>query len=144
MKRLEVIVMEVKIVETKKELLDHFYVRGMVFIVEQVIDWTEEFDDWDYESTHFNVYDQGAIIGAARLYKNKVGRVAVLKEHRHKKAGSKIMRAIEAFAKEQGLKTLELGAQCYIIPFYESLGYEAYGDVFLDALIEHRMMKKTL
>lgn len=136
--------MEVRIVETKKDLLDHFFVRGMVFIVEQVIDWQEEFDDWDYDSTHFNVYDENQIIGAARLYKNKVGRVAVLKEHRHKKAGSLLMRAIEDYAKQKGIKRLELGAQCYIIPFYESLGYKAYGEVFLDALIEHRMMKKDL
>lgn len=144
MKRLGVEKMDVKIVENKKELLDHFYIRGMVFIVEQEIDWTEEFDAWDYESTHFNVYDDDVVIGAARLYKNKVGRVAVIKNYRYKKAGSVLMQAVEDYARKQGLKTLELGAQCYIIPFYESLGYQAYGDVFLDAEIEHKMMKKTL
>ncbi len=136
--------MNVKIANDKKTLLDHFYVRGMVFIEEQAIDWIEEFDAWDYDATLFVLYDQDKPIGAARLYKDKVGRVAVLKSHRHKKAGTVIMTALEDYAKTQGLKTLKLGAQCYIIPFYESLGYEAYGEVFLDALIEHRMMKKDL
>ncbi len=136
--------MNVKIAEDKKTLLDHFYVRGHVFIVEQAIAWTEEFDDWDYDATLFTLYDNDKPIGAARLYKNKVGRVAVLKEHRHKKCGTVLMDALEKHAKELGLKSLELGAQVYIIPFYESLGYTAYGDVFLDANIEHRMMKKSL
>jgi predicted GNAT family N-acyltransferase len=136
--------MDVKIAQDKKTLLDHFYVRGMVFIEEQAIDWIEEFDAWDYDAALFVLYDQGEPIGAARLYKDKVGRVAVLKAHRHKKAGTVIMTALEDYAKTKGLKTLKLGAQCYIIPFYESLGYEAYGEVFLDALIEHRMMKKDL
>ncbi len=136
--------MEVIIAKDQKTLLDHFYVRGQVFIVEQEIDWTLEFDDWDYDSTLFNIYDKTLVIGAARLYKNKVGRVAVLKDHRHKKAGSLLMKAIEDFAKHNGIKTLELGAQTYIIPFYEALGYEAYGEIFLDADIEHRMMKKDI
>ncbi len=136
--------MTIVIANDKKSLLDHFYIRGQVFIVEQVIDWTEEFDDWDYDSTHFVLYDNNEPIGAARLYKNKVGRVAVLKNHRHKKAGTILMHAVEEEAKRQGIKTLELGAQYYIIPFYESLGYTAYGDIYLDADIEHRMMKKDL
>ncbi len=136
--------MKVIIAKDQKSLLDHFYIRGQVFIVEQNIDWTLEFDDWDYDSVLFNLYDQTQIIGAARLYKNKVGRVAVLKEHRHKKAGTLLMEFLEDFARNNGIKTLELGAQTYIIPFYESLGYEAYGEIFLDADIEHRMMRKTL
>ncbi|MFH5882477.1 GNAT family N-acetyltransferase [Liberiplasma polymorphum] len=136
--------MNVVIANDKKSILDHYFIRGQVFVIEQEISWALEFDDWDYEATFFVLYDEDAPIGAARLYKNKVGRVAVLKEHRHKKAGSVIMDAVEAYAKTQGIKTLELGAQCYIIPFYEKLGYVAYGDIFLDADIEHRMMKKEI
>ena len=136
--------MNVVIASDQKTFVDHYFVRGKVFIVEQEIDWTEELDQYDYEATLFVLYDQGKAIGAARLYQNKVGRVAVLKEHRHKKAGSLLMKALEDYAKNKGLKTLELGAQCYIIPFYEHLGYKAYGDIFLDAEIEHRMMIKTL
>ena len=136
--------MEIVIAEDKKALLDHFYVRGAVFIVEQEIDWSLEFDDWDYDATFFVLYDDSSPVGAARLYKNKVGRVAVLRSHRHKKAGTLLMQAVEEHARKKGIKTLELGAQTYIIPFYESLGYVAYGEIFLDADIEHRMMKKDI
>ncbi len=130
--------------EDKKTLLDHFRIRGEVFIVEQKIAWQEEFDDWDYDATHFILYDGATPIGAARLFKNKVGRVAVLKEHRKKNAGRMLMDAAENQAKADGYDTVQLAAQTYIIPFYEKLGYTAYGEVFLDAGIEHRAMKKTV
>ncbi len=136
--------MKTVIATDQKTLLDHYYVRGRVFIVEQKIDWQEEFDDADYDATLFVLYEDQKPIGAARLHQNKVGRVAVLKAHRHKKAGTKLMNDLEAFAKKQGVHELKLGSQCYIIPFYESLGYKAYGDIYLDAGIEHKMMKKTL
>ncbi len=136
--------MKVRVCDDKKTLLDHFRIRGEVFIVEQQIDWKEEFDDWDYDATHFVLYDGDTAIGAARLYKNKVGRVAVLKDHRMKNAGRLLMEAAEARAKSDGYDTVQLAAQTYIIPFYEKLGYTAYGEVFLDADIEHRAMKKTL
>lgn len=136
--------MEVKIAKTKKEILDHYSVRGEVFMVEQAISFLEEFDAYDYDAVFFVLYDQDEPIGAARLVDNKVGRVAVKKAHRHKKAGTLLMQAVEDYAKKEGLKELKLGAQTYIIPFYEQLGYTAYGDIFLDADIEHKMMKKSL
>ncbi len=136
--------MKVVIAHDQKTFVDHYMVRGKVFIIEQEIAWIEELDSWDYSATLFNLYDDGEAVGAARLYKNKVGRVAVLKSHRHKKAGTRLMQALEAHAKKQGIQSLELGAQTYIIPFYEALGYEAYGEIFLDAEIEHKMMRKTL
>ncbi len=136
--------MKVIIANNQRRFVDHYLVRGKVFIIEQAIDWIEELDDKDYDAVLFTLYDNDQAIGAARLHGNKVGRVAVLKDHRHKKAGTLLMQAVEDYARKQGVKTLELGAQTYIIPFYESLGYEAYGDIFLDAEIDHRMMRKKL
>lgn len=136
--------MKTVIANDKLTVLDHFKIRGEVFIIEQAIDWEEEFDGKDYDATLFTLYKGDKPIGAARLTGDHVGRVAVLKAHRHEKAGSRIMQALEDEAKRQGIETLYLGAQKHVIPFYESLGYEAYGDIFLDAMIEHRMMKKHL
>ncbi|TVP94782.1 MAG: GNAT family N-acetyltransferase [Acholeplasmatales bacterium] len=136
--------MHVVIAETKQALLDHFRIRGEVFIVEQAIDWTEEFDADDYHATLFVLYEGNQAIGAARLNGYKVGRVAVLKTHRHKHAGRMLMSAVEAHARQCAIDRLELGAQLPVIPFYEKLGYQAYGDIFLDADIEHRMMAKDL
>lgn len=136
--------MDVKIAKDKKTILDHYSIRGRVFVIGQGIAWDLEFDDADYEATLFVLYDEDVPIGAARLWKNKAGRVAVLEEHRHKKAGTRLMEALEAHAAACGYDSVELGAQCYIVPFYEKLGYTAYGDVFLDAGIDHRMMRKKL
>jgi len=135
---------EVVIAENKKEMLDHFFIRGEVFMVEQAIDWEEEFDGADYTASLFVLYKDGSPIGAARLKDNSVGRVAVLKNERKNHAGTRLMNAVEKEAKRQGIKTLKLGAQKHVIPFYESLGYSSYGDIFLDALIEHKMMKKDI
>ncbi|MFW5864822.1 MAG: GNAT family N-acetyltransferase, partial [Candidatus Izemoplasmataceae bacterium] len=67
--------MIVKIAESKKEILDHYSVRGEVFIVEQQISFLEEFDQDDYDAVFFVLYDGDLAIGAARLVGNKVGRV---------------------------------------------------------------------
>lgn len=136
--------MEVIIAHDQKTFLDHYIVRGEVFIVEQQIDWREELDTYDYDSALFTLYVKDTPVGAARLYKNKVGRVAILKAWRKQGLGRIIMEHVETHAKQQGYTSLELGAQTYIIPFYESLGYTAYGPIFKDADIDHTMMYKTL
>lgn len=70
--------------------------------------------------------------------------MAVLNEHRQKGLGKIIMQAAETFAKEQGYHSLILGAQLTAVPFYERVGYQAEGDVFLDAGIEHVTMTKEI
>ena len=47
-------------------------------------------------------------------------------------------------AKRRGHERVILGAQLTAIPFYEKLGYAAYGPEFDDAGIPHRMMEKPL
>ena len=54
------------------------------------------------------------------------------------------MEYIESVARAQGFVRLDLGAQCYAIPFYEKLGYQTEGDIYLDCAIEHRHMHKIL
>ena len=129
---------------SKKGIMDHFRVRGQVFILEQAVSWEEEFDSWDDSATHFNAILNGVVVGAARLYKNKVGRVAVLSPYRTLGIGKALMQTIERHAKKQGIKILELGAQIQVQGFYERLGYEPYGERFMDANIEHIMMRKKV
>ncbi len=136
--------MKVIVAKDQKAFLDHYRIRGEVFIKEQEIPWELEFDKDDYQSVLFVLYDNGTPIGAARLCGDKVGRVAVLEEHRRKNSGTFLMEHLEEHARIMGYKELFLGAQTYIIPFYEALGYEAYGEIYLDAGIEHRKMKKKL
>lgn len=131
-------------VSTKEQLIDHFRIRGEVFIIEQAVPWVEEFDDDDKTADLFNAYVQGTAVGAARLVGQKIGRVALLKPYRSQGIGKHLMFALEEHAVHKGIETLQLAAQTAVIPFYEACGYTAYGDTFLDANIPHRMMEKRI
>jgi predicted GNAT family N-acyltransferase len=136
--------MHVVIAKTQKEILDNVLVRGKVFIVEQQIDWEIEFDGLDDQSILFTAYSDNKMpIGAARLYNNKVGRVATLKAYRKQGVASAIMKEIETYCSLNGIEKVVLHAQLYIKDFYEHLGYTAEGEIFKEADIEHiKMIKK--
>ena len=130
--------------DSKAEILDHFSIRGRVFIIEQNVPWEEEYDHNDYTATLFNAYEGEKVVGSARLYAGKIGRIAVLEEYRGQGLGRKLVERCEKEAIKQGFTKVKLAAQLESIVFYEKLGYEIYGDIFLDAGIPHRNMKKLL
>ena len=59
-----------------------------------------------------------------------------------------LLNPFDAIAVEEALRMnlpqVSLGAQVSAIPFYEGAGFQTYGDVFLDAGIDHKMMKRVL
>ena len=136
--------MRALVAKTQKEILDNSYVRGLVFIVEQEIDWAIEFDGLDPQCVLFTVYDEDKPVGAARLYKNKIGRVATLKEYRKKGVATSIMKLIEEYALENNISELVLHSQKYIEDFYAHLGYISQGEIFYEADIPHIKMVKTI
>ena len=136
--------MKVVVAKTQKELLDNVLVRGKVFVVEQEIDWDIEFDGLDDICVLFTAYIDDIPIGAARLYKNKVGRVATLKQYRKQGIGSALMKAIEVYAEENNIPYLKLHAQLYVKDFYEHLGYVVEGNIFQEAEIDHVLMVKYI
>jgi predicted GNAT family N-acyltransferase len=129
-----------------------FSVRMRVFVEEQAVPAEEELDAYDLTAAHF-IAETAAVepeaVGTARLIDKgqgtaKIGRVAVLANHRKRNVGLELMRHIEQYAAEAGFSELVLEAQCHAIPFYEKLGYAAEGPVFLDANIEHRLMRRSI
>lgn len=136
--------MKVVLAKTQKEITDNFYVRGMVFVVEQEIDYEIEFDGLDSECSLFVCYKDGKAVGAARLYKNKIGRVATLKEYRNQGIAKAIMSYIEEYAKKIGLNQLKLHAQLYVKEVYSKCGYIPLGEIFQEADIDHIKMIKEL
>lgn len=122
-------------------------VREIVFVQEQRIDTSLEYDDLDGVCTHVVGLLDSEPVTTARLRPvdstvGKVERVATIQAARGHGYGKEIMDEVERVAKRQGLVELRLGAQLTALPFYEKLGYEAFGDEFLDADIPHRMMRK--
>lgn len=124
-------------------------IRISVFVEEQGISINDELDNLDKESWHFVSFIDGSPVSTARTYlKNKttlhIGRVATIKDQRGKNYSKDIFTNIEKFALNNGFDNLFLSSQLSAQGFYQKLGYEPRGDVFLDAGIEHIDMVKTL
>ncbi|WP_409304692.1 GNAT family N-acetyltransferase [Peribacillus sp. SCS-155] len=141
--------MNIKIVQTKEELEDAYFVRKKVFIEEQNVPAEEEIDEFEKDATHFVLYnDERSPIGAGRFRIldgiGKVERICVLSEGRNKGAGALIMKAIESYAADKGIEKLKLNGQTHAIPFYEKLHYRVASEEFLDAGIPHKTMIKEL
>ena len=117
---------------------DAKWIRTLVFIEEQQIPETEEWDAHDAVSLHFVMYHDAQPIATARLLENRsIGRVAVLKSYRGLNIGNMLMQAIIDYAKQQHLPDLKLSAQVYATGFYERLGFRQRGDVYDDCGIPH-------
>ena len=123
--------------------------RRTVFIEEQGVSEADEVDDLDDQAIHILATQDGRPVGSARLLTygdiGKVGRVCVLPDARGTGLGAALMQAaVVQFRTMPGIKRVKLGAQLQALAFYERLGFMPYGEVFLDAGIEHRDMVLNL
>lgn len=134
--------------ETQNEFFSLMLIRAIVFMREQQVDPLIELDEEDCFCDQYIVYEQDKIIATCRVVSLEdswhIGRVSVLKEYRHHHYGTYMLKEIEALALKAGIKRLELGAQLHAIPFYEKNGYACYGEVYVEADIEHCNMEKYL
>jgi predicted GNAT family N-acyltransferase len=73
-----------------------------------------------------------------------LGRLAVDRAVRGMGLGKLLVHAIEQRAAQRGLAAIELHAQAHACGFYDQLGYEPYGNLFVEAGIEHISMRKEL
>ncbi|WP_327419197.1 GNAT family N-acetyltransferase [Streptomyces sp. NBC_01233] len=135
-----------------------FAVRAEVFVVEQSVPESIEYDAYDADAVHvLAVGPDGAPLGTGRLLHGaaalaktgdpavgSLGRLAVAKSARGLGVGVALVRAIEDEAVRLGLTGVDLGAQTHALGFYERLGYVAYGPAFQDAGIPHRAMRRPL
>lgn len=113
-------------------------IRRKVFIEEQHIAESDEWDEQDAISIHFIVFHQDQPIATARLLQNNsIGRVAVLTDFRGKGVGLVIMQAIIAFAEQHNRLALKLSSQVHAISFYQRLGFTTQGSEYLDCGIPH-------
>lgn len=142
----------ISIVSNAQDLQRCFAIRRAVFVQEQNVPEEEEWDGRDAECTHFLAFSDATVpepVGTARLceYEDgsaKIQRVAVLSHARRAGVGRLLMTAVEQEAVRRGFDAVHLSAQTTSIPFYERLGYLAFGDVFDDAGIPHRNMEKKV
>ena len=122
--------------------------RYDVFCVAQGVSLEEERDGRDDEALHLVVVDGGEIVGTCRLLADgsdvKLGRMAVASSHRGRRLAAALLVEADAQARELRARRIVLAAQLTAQAVYDRAGYAPYGDVFLDADIEHVMMAKAL
>lgn len=123
-------------------------IRNEVFLVEQAIDPADEYDDRDEACVWALSFIDNEAVGTGRLdvEKNgKIGRVAVLVEHRRCGVGRRMMAAFEDYARQSGeLNKIWFHAQRSAVPFYLALDYSIESEEFMEADIPHVVMEKKL
>lgn len=120
--------------------------RRRVFIVEQQVPESLEWDEADAVCTHALALDaQGNPVATGRLLPDgHIGRMAVLPECRRRGVGSAVLNFLIGCARQQGFKAVQLNAQTHALGFYARRGFVARGDEFMEAGIPHREMTLKL
>ena len=120
--------------------------RAEAFIREQQVPEELEWDEDDATALHFVAEDEaGQVTGCARLLPSgQIGRMAVARAFRRRGWGSLLLVGAESAARDKGMAEVFLHAQVHAIPFYSRHGYIIESEIFMDAGIPHRTMRKTL
>ena len=133
---------------TGNQVEDAFAVRVEVFVDEQGIPRSEELDELDATAVHCVAYADGVPVGAGRMLPGdgyaKIGRMAVLAEHRGSGVGGLVLQALEREGAARGIRWFRLSAQITARGFYERHGYTAVGDVYDEVDIPHIAMEKRV
>jgi predicted GNAT family N-acyltransferase len=121
-------------------------IRHQVFVVEQGVPETLEWDGRDPDCVHVLARDcNGAPIGTGRLLPDAhIGRMAVLEPWRRAGVGSVILRLLVEIARARGDRVAILSAQSYVLDFYRRAGFEVTSEEYLEAGIRHREMRLLL
>jgi ElaA protein len=134
---------------TVDELYDILRLRSEIFVLEQNCVYLD-LDGKDKKALHlFGTYED-KIVAHARLLspgisfpEASIGRVVVDSYYRDKKWGHELMQnAIAGIASHFKETVITIGAQLYLKKFYESHGFVAISDMYLEDDIPHIEMKR--
>ena len=135
---------------TTEELYQILRLRSEVFVVEQDCVY-QDLDNKDQKALHVIGIKDGEIVAYTRIFKPgdyfdnvSIGRVVVGQNQRKYGLGKQIMQAsLAAVDQKFPNKPIEISAQSYLLKFYTELGFNAFGEEYLEDGIPHmRMLKK--
>ena len=135
--------------------------RYDVFVRGQGVPEDLERDVLDASATHAVGLRAGRVVATGRLVDGRIdessllvpgtqgtvgmiGRMAVAEAARGQGLGRAVLDLLVAAAAERGLPAVELHAQVHARAFYERAGFTPYGEVYLEAGIEHLGMRREL
>ena len=123
-----------RLVDSADELAAHHAVRHQIFVLDQRLFVGNDRDERDLapDTLHAIGIDDGAIVGAVRLYPTAAGywqgdRLAVLPQARVRHLGAQLVRFAVATAGEQGGHTMVARIQLANVRFFELLGWHPDG-----------------
>lgn len=120
-------------------------IRRTVFVLEQHVPESEEWDAFDALSQHVIALVDDTPIGTGRLLPDgHIGRMAVVKAWRGRGVGRALLAQLLRLARQSALTEVVLHAQTHALKFYEKQGFTVSGPVFMEAGIAHRVMRLTL
>ncbi len=124
--------------------------RKAVFIQEQNIPESEEWDDADADALHAIVLNRmNTVVATGRLLpsqqqRSRIGRMAVLRALRGTGVGQWLLQQLIQQAIQRHDKEVMVHAQCHVQAFYARNGFVVQGDPFDEVGIPHIAMVKTL
>ena len=139
--------MELRTIIYDKLHKDCRYIREKVFMIEQGFKY--EFDEKDDNATHAVIYDGDSPVAAGRLITEDgmvfiIGKVAVMKEYRHKTVGSMLVHELEKEALRNYGTKIVIYAQQRAAEFYKTLGYNETAEKSMNEGIPVVKMIKVL
>lgn len=135
------------------QLYELMALRQEVFVVEQNCPYLD-CDGKDLKSWHLLGFDQtGTLVAYARLIPEDVsytgyvsiGRICTAALVRGSGAGRLLVqKALEETDRLFGHKPIQIGAQLYLLKFYQFFGFEAVGEEYIEDGIPHIHMVKEI
>jgi N-acetylglutamate synthase-like GNAT family acetyltransferase len=100
-------------------------IRERVFVVERGLTHDAEFDGLDEESEHFLAMNEaGQALGTVRLQKDgRIGRIAVLPEHRRRGIGRQLLNDVATGATNLGLRRVFVQIEPDADAFFRAAGF---------------------
>ncbi len=122
------------------------FVRHQVFIIEQKIPESDEWDDADENSSYVLVFSEKRdVVGTGRIEPNgKIARLAVIAEYRGQGVGSAMLTRLVEEARKKGFSQVFLHAQTHALNFYKKFGFVSDEEIFCEGGIPHVLARLDL
>lgn len=136
--------------ETPDEFEAYYHLRWQLLAKP----WGQPFkisqDDKESQSYHLMAIYKQNIVGVCRLHFNtaneaQIRYMGIVDTYQRKGIATKLVKALESYAKDKHIKTIVLNAREIAIPFYVSQGYKYVEDAHIVFnIIKHVKMIKEL
>ncbi|HNX75807.1 MAG TPA: GNAT family N-acetyltransferase [Candidatus Rifleibacterium sp.] len=123
-------------------------IRTIVFVDEQNVPVELERDEYDQSAEHLLLLLDDKVVATGRIFHDqlapglmRLGRVAVLKDHRSSGLGRQVVLALLKRAEaDPTCERVAIHAQKQLIAWYAGLGFVPCGEEFMEAGIRHQEM----